>query len=139
MGQAEKVIDAYVQTEDRVLDPTVLEQSVLDRMPQPTGWRMLVLPYAGKLQSKGGIAFTKETLDKEALASVVAFVVKQGPLCYGDKAKYGEKKWCEERQWVLIGRYSGARFKLDDGAECRIINADAVIATSLSPDDILSV
>jgi co-chaperonin GroES (HSP10) len=139
MGQAEKVTDAYVQVEDRVLDPTVLKQSVLDRMPQPTGWRMLVLPYAGKLQSKGGIVFTKETLDKEALASVVAFVVKQGPLCYGDKAKYGDKKWCEEKQWVLIGRYSGARFKLDDGAECRIINDDEVIATILSPDDILSV
>ena len=139
MGQAKKVTEAYVQPDDRVLDPTVLEQSVLDRMPQPTGWRMLVLPYAGKLHSKGGIVFTKETLDKEALASVVAFVVKQGPLCYGDKAKYGDKKWCEEKQWVLIGRYSGARFKLDDGAECRIINDDEVIATILSPDDILSV
>jgi co-chaperonin GroES (HSP10) len=60
-------------------------------------------------------------------------------LCYGDKEKYGEKKWCEEKQWVLIGRYSGARFKLDDGAEVRIINDDEVIATILNPDDILSV
>ena len=134
MAKLENVTSAYVEADDRVLDPTILEQSVLDRMPQPTGWRMLVLPYAGKLQSKGGIAFTKE-----ALASVVAFVVKQGPLCYSDKTKYGEKKWCEEKQWVLIGRYSGARFKLEDGAECRIINDDEVIATILSPDDILSV
>lgn len=139
MAKLENVTSAYVEADDRVLDPTILEQSVLDRMPQPTGWRMLVLPYAGKLQSKGGIAFTKETVDKEALASVVAFVVKQGPLCYSDKTKYGEKKWCEEKQWVLIGRYSGARFKLEDGAECRIINDDEVIATILSPDDILSV
>ena len=137
MDKAEQVTKAYVDAKDRVLDPSILEESVLDRMPQPTGWRMLVLPYAGKLQSQGGMVFTKETLDKEALASVVAFVVKQGPLCYGDKANYGEKKWSEEKQWVLIGRYSGARFKLDDGAECRIINDDEVIATILSPDDIL--
>jgi co-chaperonin GroES (HSP10) len=135
----ETVLDAYVDQDDRVLDPTILDQSVLDRMPQPTGWRMLVLPYGGKVKSKGGILLTQETLDKEALATVVAYVVKQGPLCYGDKNKYGDKKWCEEKQWVLIGRYSGARFKLDDGAEVRIINDDEVIATILNPDDILSV
>jgi co-chaperonin GroES (HSP10) len=120
MPEPETVLSAYVDADDRVLDPTLLEQSVLDRMPQPTGWRMLVL-------------------DKEALATVIAYVVKQGPLCYGDKNKYGTTKWCEENQWVLIGRYSGARFKLDDGAEVRIINDDEVIATILNPDDILSV
>ena len=45
----ETVLDAYVDQDDRVLDPTILDQSVLDRMPQPTGWRMLVLPYGGKV------------------------------------------------------------------------------------------
>ena len=39
---------AYVAGAARVLDPTLLEKSFLDRMPQPTGWRMLILPYAGK-------------------------------------------------------------------------------------------
>ena len=43
-----------------------------------------------------------------------------------------------EKQWVLIGRYSGSRFKLEDGAEVRIINDDEVIATILNPDDIVS-
>jgi co-chaperonin GroES (HSP10) len=46
--------------------------------------------------------------------------------------------WCEEKQWVLIGRYSGSRFKLEEGAEVRIINDDEVIATILDPDDIVS-
>ena len=136
---AKKVAEAYVDPTDLVLDPEKLDSSILERMPQPTGWRMLVLPYAGKAKTKGGIVLAKETVDREALATVVAYVVKQGPLCYGDKDKYGEEKWCEEKQWVLIGRYSGARFKLDDGAEVRIINDDEVIATILNPDDILSV
>ena len=107
-------------------------------MPQPTGWRMLVLPYKGKGVSKGGIALTRETLDREALATVVAYVVKMGPLCYDNKEKYGDTPWCEERQWVLIGRYSGARFKLEDGEEVRIINDDEVIGTIIDPDDIVS-
>jgi|TARA_R110000787_G_scaffold867_9_gene3186 co-chaperonin GroES (HSP10) len=132
------VADAYIKEEARVLDPTLLDKSLIDRMPQPTGWRMLVLPYAGKAQTEGGILLTKKTVDREALATVVAYVVKKGPQCYNDKARYGETHWCEEKQWVLIGRYSGSRFKLEDGAEVRIINDDEVIATILDPDDIAS-
>ena len=136
--EPKKIADAYIDPANRVLDPEQLDASILERMPQPTGWRMLVLPYAGKAQTKGGIVLAKETKDREALASIVAYVVKQGPQCYNDKARFGDKPWCEEKQWVLIGRYSGSRFKLEDGAEVRIINDDEVIATILNPDDIVS-
>ena len=134
----EIVADAYIEQDARVLDPSLLNKSLIDRMPQPTGWRILVLPYAGKSKTKGGIILANETVNREALATVVAYVVKMGPQCYNDKARYGETPWCEEKQWVLIGRYSGSRFKLEDGAEVRIINDDEVIATILDPDDIVS-
>ena len=129
---------AFIQKEDLVLDPSLLNKTVLERMPTPSGWRMLVIPYIGKRTSKGGIHLTKETVDRESLATVVAYVVKKGLLCYSDKEKYGETPWCEEGDWVLIGRYAGARFKLDDGDEVRIINDDEVIGTILNPDDIVS-
>ena len=129
---------AYVSSSEVVLDPTLLEKSALERMPDPSGWRMLVLPYKGKPQSDGGIHLLKETVDREALATVVAYVVKMGPLCYGDKEKFGDTPWCREKQWVLIGRYAGSRFKLEDGGEVRIINDYEVIGTILNPDDIVS-
>jgi|TARA_R100001530_G_scaffold19932_2_gene16715 co-chaperonin GroES (HSP10) len=127
---------AYVEPDDVVLDPDKLDGTALERMPQPTGWRILVLPYRAKNQTKGGIVLTKETVEKESLATLVAYVVKKGPLCYSGE-KYG-KHWCQEKQWVLISRYAGARFKLDDGAEVRIINDDEVIATISNPNDIVS-
>jgi co-chaperonin GroES (HSP10) len=129
---------AYVSSDERVLDPTLLEKSAVERMPNPSGWRMLVLPYQGKAKSECGIHLLKGTVDREALATVVAYVVKMGPLCYGDTEKFGDKPWCEEKQWVLIGRYAGARFKLEDGGEVRIINDDEVIGTIIDPDDIVS-
>jgi co-chaperonin GroES (HSP10) len=61
-----------------------------------------------------------------------------GPLCYGDTEKFGDTPWVSENQWVLIGRYAGARFKLEDGEEVRIINDDEVIGTILHPADIVS-
>ena len=137
-GAQPKENPAYVKESARVLDPTLLEKSFLDRMPQPTGWRILLLPYKGKAVTEGGIHLVQQTVDRESLATVVGYVVKMGPDCYKDTSKF-DHPWCQEKQWVLIGRYAGARFRLGDESECRIINDDEVIATILDPDDILAV
>ena len=128
-----EVGSAYVDTQDRVLEPSLLDKSLLERLPQPTGWRILVMPYQGTLKTKGGLHLPDEVRERETVATVVAYVLKLGPLAYSDK-KYGSA-WWEEGQWVCIGRYSGSRFKID-GGEVRIINDDEVIATILEPDDV---
>ena len=129
---------AYVESDKLVLDQSLLEKTAIERLPDPAGWRMLVLPYRAQPKSSGGILLTKATVDQESLATVVAYVLKMGPLCFNDKEKYGPEPWCTEKQWVLIGRYSGSRFRLEDGEEIRIINDDEVIGTILNPDDIVS-
>lgn len=113
------------------------KKSVKDRVPQPTGWRILVMPYQGRKQTDGGIYIPDETRDREALATVVAYVIKVGPLAYQDPDKFGSdcEPWCKEGDWVCIGRYAGSRFKLD-GGEVRIINDDEVVATIVDPEDI---
>lgn len=138
VAKTTSVTDAYTKPEERVLDPTLLDKSLLERMPNPTGWRLLVLPYKGKGVTDGGIVLTKSTIDREGLATVVAYVLKLGPLAYQDYDKFGGEAWCKEGQWVLIGRYAGARFALEDDEEVRIINDDEVIGTILDPDDIKS-
>ena len=37
------------------LDPENLEESLLDRMPDPTGWRILILPYRAKSRTDKGL------------------------------------------------------------------------------------
>ena len=131
---------AYVEPKDRVLDPSLIEKPLLDRLPQPTGWRVLVMPYQGKAQTAGGLYVPDEVRERESVATTVAYVLKLGPLAYKDPGKFGPdaEPWCKEGQWVCIGRYSGSRFKID-GGEVRIINDDEVIATILEPDDIKQV
>ena len=133
----EAVASAYINQKDKVLDPSLLDLSLSERLPQPTGWRILVMPYAGKATTDGGIHIPDTTRDREALATVVAYVLKVGPLAYQDEGKFGPDRdpWCEEGQWICIGRYAGARFKID-GGEVRIINDDEVISTIKEPDDI---
>jgi co-chaperonin GroES (HSP10) len=131
---------AYVEPKDRVLDPSLIEKPLLDRLPQPTGWRVLVMPYQGKAQTTGGLYVPDEVRERESVATTVAYVLKVGPLAYKDPNKFGPDAtpWCVEGQWVCIGRYSGSRFKID-GGEVRIINDDEVISTILEPDDIKQV
>ena len=134
------VESAYVDSKERVLDPSLLEKPLLERLPQPTGWRILVMPYQGSAKTTGGLYIPDEVREREAVATVVAYVLKVGPLAYKDPNKFGPDSdpWCKEGQWVAIGRYSGSRFKID-GGEVRIINDDEVIATLLEPTDIRQV
>ena len=128
---------AYVDANERVLDPSLLDKPLLDRLPQPTGWRVLVMPYEGQTKTSSGLYIPDEVRERERVATVVAYVMKLGPLAYKDPDKFGPnpEPWCKEGQWVCIGRYSGSRFKID-GGEVRVINDDEVIATILEPDDI---
>ena len=128
---------AYVDANERVLDPSLLDKPLLERLPQPTGWRVLVMPYQGKAKTASGLYIPDEVRERESVATVVAYVMKLGPLAYKDPAKFGpdSEPWCKKGQWVCIGRYSGSRFKID-GGEVRIINDDEVIATILEPDDV---
>jgi co-chaperonin GroES (HSP10) len=132
-----RATDAYVPEEELFFDPTKLDLSVIERMPQPSGWRLLVLPYRGKSRTEGGIILTEQTKLEDQLQTVVGYVVKVGPAAYADKDRYPDGPWCKEGQWVIFPRYGGTRFRIE-GGECRIINDDEVIATIVNPDDILS-
>jgi co-chaperonin GroES (HSP10) len=137
-SEATGLQQAFVSESDRVLDPTKIPDTVLGRMPQPTGWRLLVLPYKGSKKSKGGIEFTDAYIESQSLATVVAYVLGVGPDAYADIKKFPMGPWCKKGQWVMIGRYCGARFRIE-GGEVRIINDDEVIATIADPADIFNV
>jgi|TARA_R110000824_G_scaffold5594_2_gene25789 chaperonin GroES len=135
VGELEK---AYIKTQDRVLDPSKLSEKAVDRMPQPTGWRILLLPFQGRKQTTGGILVPDETRDREAVGTVCGYVLRVGNLAYKDDNKFGagEKPWCKEGDWVIFGRYAGSRFKIE-GGEVRILNDDEILATITDPEDIL--
>ena len=127
---------AYINPEEKILDPEKLEGSSLERLPKPTGWRLLILPYRGKGKTEGGVFLPDQTIERESVATVCGYVLSVGPLAYKDKEKFPSGSWCAEKDWVIFGRYAGARFKID-GGEVRILNDDEVIAVIQDPEDIL--
>ena len=105
------------------------------KLPLPTGWRLLVLPFKQKEKTKGGIIMTDEAIDRSQVASTCGVGLRMGPDCYRDKERYPDGPWCKEKDWVIFARYAGSRIKID-GGEVRLLNDDEVLATVDNPEDI---
>ena len=95
------------QEEKEPLNPDNIK-AVTDQLPEPSGWRLLVLPY----------------------------VIKVGPLAYHDKEKFPTGPWCKKGQWVIFARYAGSRLPIE-GGEVRLLNDDEVLGTIENPESVL--
>ena len=111
-----------------------IEKKEHSKLPQPTGWRLLVLPFKMNEKTKGGIHITESTLERQQVASTCGLVLAMGPHCY-DKEKFPEGPWCKKGDWVIFARYAGSRIQID-GGEVRLLNDDEVLATIENPEEI---
>ena len=111
-------------------------KSVIDELPTPTGWRLLVLPFTPKDKTAGGLIISQESLDKARIATNCGYVLKIGPLAYLDKEKYPTGPWCKEKDWVIFARYAGSRLPIE-GGEVRLLNDDEVLGTIPDPESVL--
>lgn len=110
------------------IDAEKTQESALalaSRVPDPVGFKMLVIKPEIEEKSEGGIVYAEATRKKEEAGAVVGLVLKQGDLCYKDEAKFPTGPWCKEGDFVLIGAYRGSRFMID-GKEFIIINDDMI-------------
>lgn len=102
------------------------------QLPEPSGYRILLgLPEIEK-KTEGGVIKPDSIINTEAMATVVAFVIKMGPDCYKDKERFPSGNFCKEGDFVLIRAFQGTRFKIH-GKEFRIINDDNVEAVVDDP------
>ena len=120
--------------EPEPLSPENIGDTV-NELPEPSGYRILVLPFTPKNKSKGGILFSQETLDKARISTTCGYVLKMGDLAYKDTEKFG-KPWCKKGDWVIFARYAGSRLPIE-GGEVRILNDDEVLGTIKDPESVL--
>ena len=117
------------------IDP---DRKELQKLPQPVGWRILVLPFKAQEKTKGGVILTDKTVEDSQLTASVALVLSTGPDAYNDKEKFPNGPWCKQGDWVVFGRYAGSRLKIE-GGEVRLLNDDEILGTVETPEDILTI
>ena len=114
------------------------EGPALDKVPQATGWRMVVLPFKGVEKTKGGLLLTDKAIEEQQLTTNVGLILNMGPDAYADKNKFPNGPWCKKCDWVVFARYAGSRVKIE-GGEIRILNDDEVLAKLKDPKDVLTI
>jgi chaperonin GroES len=113
------------------------EKDEMAKIPDPTGWRIVILPHKGVEKTKGGVILSDTLIQEQQWTTNVGLVLKLGPMAYEDKDKFPTGPWCKEKDWVIFARYAGSRLKID-GGELRILNDDEILGVVDSPDDVLN-
>ena len=108
----------------------------LEKIPEPTGFRIVLFPLKLENKTAGGIHLTDETVSESQLTTNICKVLKIGPSAYKDKERFPNGPWCKSTDWVLIAKYAGSRIRID-GGELRIVNDDEILAVIDHPKDIL--
>ena len=121
--------------EKEPLNPDNIGDETVNELPEPSGYRLLVLPFTPKNKTKGGIIFSQETLDRARIATTCGYVLKMGPLCYKDE-KFTSGPWCKKGDWVIFARYAGSRLPIE-GGEVRLLNDDEVLGVIKNPESVL--
>ena len=127
---------ALIEKYEKTPEPKKEVTKELSKLPKPTGWRLLVLPFKMGEKTKGGLIMAETSLEKQQVASQCGLVLRMGPDCYKDKERYSDGPWCKEGQWVVFARYAGSRMKIE-GGEVRMLNDDEILATVDNPEDII--
>ena len=112
------------------------QKKEIEKVPNPTGYRIVLFPLKLDSKTKSGKILTDETVAESQITTNICKVLKVGPDAYKDKDKFPTGPWCKTDDWVLITRYAGSRIRID-GGELRIINDDEILAVIDDPRDIL--
>ena len=129
------LLDQYKEDKKQLKEKQKDITKELDKLPLPSGWRILVLPFEASKKSKGGIIYSDTAVERASIASTCGNVLAVGSQAY-DKEKFPEGPWCKKGDWVLFARYAGSRIKIQ-GGEVRLLNDDEILATVKNPEDIL--
>ena len=73
------IVPDYVlaqRNEKKKAEEEAKKLKLIERIPQPTGWRILVMPYMGKEKTEGGVYVPDPVRKRKARATVTAYVAK---------------------------------------------------------------
>ena len=109
-----------------------------DKLPKPTGWKILIAVPKASNKTEGGIYKPNEVMQVEEVGTIIGLVLKLGDLAYKDSKKFPSGPWCHRGDYIVMRTYSGTRFLVGE-QEFRLINDDTVEAVVDDPRGVAKV
>jgi co-chaperonin GroES (HSP10) len=129
------VSEILIGSTDDPNEATVLPETAEEKarqLPDPSGYHILCAIPEIDETFDSGIIKADITRQHEELLTTVLWVMKMGPDCYQDKARFPSGPWCKVGDFVLVRPHTGSRLKIH-GQEFRLINDDSVEGTVQDP------
>jgi co-chaperonin GroES (HSP10) len=104
-------------------------------LPQPTGWRILVLMLTIEDVTEGGVHLVDEALEAKAVMSPQGVVLGVGHSAYQDPSRFALNRertitpWAEVGDRVIWKRYDIALFRIANGQQLGFLNDTQPVAT----------
>ena len=105
---------------------------MLEALPQPCGYKMLIAVPESSKEFSGGILKPDMMIRQDDTASVIGMVLAMGDQAYQDKERYPTGPWCKVGDYVVMRQYTGTRFRVY-GREFRLVNEDTVEGVTSVP------
>jgi len=133
---ASRVFSKYATFDDTGL--------TLEELPEPTLWRVLILPLQAKLKTDSGIILAQAATEAEKQLQYIGQVLRVGVIAgkseklenpTHDRSTLIEKYPFNVKplEWIMYGRYAGLRITYK-GILLLLVNDDEIIAKITSPD-----
>lgn len=107
-------MEDVVITRDMTLDEMEEKLKRLEeKLSDPVGWRVFIKMPRTRDKSSGGILIPEETKERMKINSSRGIVVKLGPGCYADKARFTEGPWCKKWDVIDFVQHSGREVSRD--------------------------
>ncbi len=102
-------------------------------LPEPCGWRLLVLQYQRPERSAGGVFIPDVVHREDQFQGRVGLVLAVGAGCWRDRDKYPEGPWAKAGDVVAWPKLdvSGSRIPYD-GVPLVFVNDDAVLGRRMN-------
>lgn len=129
-------------------DGAVPLQNVTPIELKPKGFMVLIEMYAGEsersVKDDSGKEVAKlyladQTREHQKYLAQVGKVIELGPDAYSDRDRFPSGPRCAVDDWVIIGRYAGAKVDVKVGkgtVEYRLMNDDEILGTISDPSAI---
>jgi co-chaperonin GroES (HSP10) len=101
------------------------ERKTASQLPRPCSYHILVALPEQEEKTEGGIYLTDDMREREATASITAYVMALGPDCYLEtpQRKFPSGAYCKQGDWIVMRAYSGTRIEIH-GKKFRLITDD---------------
>ncbi len=90
-------------------------------MPQPTGWKLMILMITIPEKSAGGVIVVDDAREQRSLASPQGVVLAMGPQAYSDPSRF-DGAWVKVGDRITAVKYDASMYQLGNGQRLGFLN-----------------